>query len=221
MQAFLDAKGTGKKLPSRTDPTKPFTDASLEEAIAFCNWLTEEDGLDPLYERKEDDSGWTLDLRKPGYRLPFDYEWEYAARFGYDFFQKSGVSNWNAMRDELNKQVEDQALPKDINNGVVNYYRAAVRIPEKGHEYPLGMYDLCGNAPEICMTTEEQIGELKDGVEVGFIQMRGGKFISDIEAVAPWLSDGESNGVHISDEEKDSGEYGFRVIRTVPVYLFE
>ena len=215
MQAFWRSKGRIKE----TDPSEPYSYASLEEAIDFCNWLSEKDGLESLYERKEDSSGWNLDLRKPGYRLPFDFEWEYAARFGYDFFQKSGESDWNTMKAELDKKTEEQASIEDINSGLVNYYyQASLRTPQKGSEYPLGMYDLCGNAPEICMTVKD-LPKKPELVEIEFIQMLGGNSISDIEAVAPWLSEEEPNGVNIMDESR--GGYGFRVIRTVPVCLFE
>lgn len=217
MLAYLSAVGR-TEWPKGADPSEPYSYASLKEAIAFCNWLTEQDGLEPLYERKEDSSGWNLDLRKPGYRLPFDFEWEYAARFGYDFFPKSGESDWLTMKAELDRKVEDQASVEDINGGLVNYYYLSLRNPQEGREYPLGMYDLCGNASEICMTIEELPKEPRK-VEVEFVQMLGGESISDIKAVAPWLSEGEPNGVGITD--KDKAGYGFRVIRTVPVYLFK
>ena len=155
MQAFWRSKKPTKESPAGTDPSKPYSSASLAEAIGFCNWLSEEDGLEPLYEQKE--GGWILDLRKPGYRLPFDFEWEYAARFGYDFFQKDEGNDWKAMKDELDKKRKDDAEIEEMNSGLVNYYyQPSLRTPRKDREYPLGMYDLCGNAPEICMTAEKQ-----------------------------------------------------------------
>lgn len=219
MQAFWKSKHWKKECPAETAPSEPYSCASLEEAIDFCNWLSERDGLEPLYEQKEDRSGWNLDLRRPGYRLPFDFEWEYGARFGYDFFQKPGESEWKTMKEELDKKVEEQASIEEINGGLVNYYYlTSLRTPRKSREYPLGMYDLCGNAPEICMTVKD-LPKQPELVEVGFIQMLGGKSISDIEAVAPWLGEDDLNGVNITDKSRPA--YGFRVIRTLPVYRFE
>jgi serine/threonine protein kinase len=216
MQAF---RSTKLDAAVSDDGTGPCSTASLEDAIGFCNWLSKQDQLEPLYELKQDRSGWNLDLRKPGYRLPFDFEWEYAARFGYDFFPMTEGLDWKVMKADWDKKVDEQASFEDINGGLVNYYYLEkLRSPQESHAYPLGIYDLCGNAPEICMTTEKMPKNPKV-VEVEFIQMLGGKSKSDIGAVAPWLNGETPNGIQISD--KDKAEYGFRVIRAVPVHLID
>ena len=50
-------------------------------AAAFCNWLSEQEGLTPAY----DPQTWTCNDDDPygaqGYRLPTDAEWEYAAQY--------------------------------------------------------------------------------------------------------------------------------------------
>ena len=65
----------------------PAQNLSWLQAIGFCNWLSQQEGLPLAYSRIEDDeapegskSGWRCDFRSAGYRLPSDAEWGYAAR---------------------------------------------------------------------------------------------------------------------------------------------
>lgn len=111
----------------------PVTQVTWSDAIAFCNWLSEQELLDPCYESsgKRD---WKLIPHANGYRLPTEAEWEYACRAGtsgqFSFGDDYGLIKEYAWTGESRVNA-----PQPV----------ALKLPN-----PFGLFDLHGNAREWC-----------------------------------------------------------------------
>ena len=119
-------------------------------AAAYCNWLSEQEGLPKdqwCYqpnERGEYDEGITVPasvLQRTGYRLPTEAEWEYACRAGAVTSRYYGLSiellgkyAWSMSNSNDRARPCGLAMPND-----------------------LGMFDMMGNVWEWCQ--ERYLGD--------------------------------------------------------------
>lgn len=107
------------------------------DAIEFCNMLSDQQSLDRCYTLVGTDT--LLDMTKNGYRLPTEAEWEYACRAG-----TTSKYYWGPSGDI-----------DIINTYSWNFYNSGNtvnRVHDVGQKLPnnWGLYDMQGNVDEWC-----------------------------------------------------------------------
>jgi formylglycine-generating enzyme required for sulfatase activity len=110
----------------------PVINVTWYDAVAYCNWLSEKEGLTTCYSGKGKLT--QCDFSANGYRLPTEAEWEYAARGG----QKSQGYIYAGSDNP-----DDVAWYADHSGG---------QMHPVGQKQPneLGLYDMSGNLFEWC-----------------------------------------------------------------------
>ncbi|MEO1260314.1 MAG: SUMF1/EgtB/PvdO family nonheme iron enzyme [Bacteroidota bacterium] len=113
----------------------PVVGISWNDAVAYCNWRSEKEGLQKVY--KISNSTVTANWNANGYRLPTEAEWEYAAR-GRDRKDKWGGTSTEG---DIGKYANDSGESDGYK------YIAPVGSFRPNH---LGLYDMSGNVWEWC-----------------------------------------------------------------------
>jgi len=160
--AFCSA--TGRKKPSDNDwgrGKRPVINVDWYDAIEYCNWLSQKQGLNPVYSidksRKDpnnlnptDTKKWLVSINwnAKGYRLPTEAEWEFAAR---EVGKKIRFGNGKDFADPAQLNFNPSETP---NKGYIlsgKFREGTVLVSEMvGAVNGLGLRHMSGNVWEWC-----------------------------------------------------------------------
>jgi formylglycine-generating enzyme required for sulfatase activity len=202
--------GIGQQYLNRYSPegTGPMIAVSWYGAAAYCNWLSEQEGLPkdqwcylPNNQSGAYDAGMSIPadvLKRRGYRLPTEAEWEYACRSGTITSRYYGETT-----DLLDKHAWHSGNSRE------HAWAGGSRIPND-----LGLFDMLGNVFEWVQDRRGLSSTVDDNINISeYIEdkdrrlLRGGSFHIQPALVrsAPRARD--------APESRDS-DYGFRPSRT-------
>jgi len=127
----------------------PVVLVSWYDAIRYCNWLSEQEGLIPAYAISGNNVIWTR--KATGYRLPTEAEWEYSCRAGTTTRFWSGddestlAGKANILDRSAAKKYPEWEIPDNHNDGYAETSPAGSFAAN-----PWGLFDMHGNVKEWC-----------------------------------------------------------------------
>jgi formylglycine-generating enzyme required for sulfatase activity len=186
----------------------PIGAVNWHRAAAYCNWLSRREGINPdqwCYAQQPDGSMRTMSdyLRRTGYRLPTEAEWEFACRAG------TTTSRYFGSTEELLPRYGWYLDNSDSRAWAVSSLKSNA----------FGMFDMLGNVSEWCQDIYDVYpGELsrdterleEDATDKRARVIRGGAF--DFQARILRSANRERKLPRLVE-----WYYGFRVARTVDV----
>ena len=193
---------------------EPVLQISWNDAVRYCNWLSRQEGLPIAYDEKtwgllDAEGRITTDIRKvPGYRLPTEAEWEFAAR------ERGRQVRFGNGKD-IARSCE---INFDAQSGSFSYGESGLR---RGRSVPLGsfapnalgLFDMSGNAWEWCSDcaqdypNKKRINPYVPGDEPRIL--RGGSIDGDARSARVFSRSCFGRADHC-------GNTGFRLARTAP-----
>ncbi|MEO0576023.1 MAG: PEGA domain-containing protein [Pseudomonadota bacterium] len=140
----------GRVYPSIAGDDNPVVNVSWQDAAAYCNWLSDQDGLRPAYVG-EFGSLTPVSTPTNGYRLPTEAQWVWVARY-------EGAQNaprrygWGADMPppEASANIGDDSAD-DLLSNVLYGYRDGYPATAPVGSFPanaLGVFDIDGNVAE-------------------------------------------------------------------------
>ncbi|MCL1812678.1 MAG: formylglycine-generating enzyme family protein [Treponema sp.] len=122
------------------DESHPVASVTWNDAVQYCNWLSEQEGLTLAYNIDGKNVIWNR--KANGYRLPTEAEWEYACRAGTTTPFSTGS---NITTDQANY---NGYYP--YNDNARGEWRERTMPVGSFEPNPWGIYDMHGNVWELC-----------------------------------------------------------------------
>lgn len=145
---------TGRRLPNDSGfgrGDRPVININWFDAAAYCNWLSEREGLEKVYADERDDDNLPADFTSNGYRLPTEAEWEYAAGGGAENRSRFGNGKEVADPAEINFDAEHPYNERYYPNLYVKGKSRRATTPVRQFSpNALGLHDMSGNVYEWC-----------------------------------------------------------------------
>ncbi len=129
---------------------QPVVGVTWEDAVQYCNWLSIQDGLQPVYEPDGDKWVAALPANRNGYRLPTEAEWAYVARYAGAAAPRRFPWGDELPPPDRAGNFADLSARSILNPTLVTYSDGFPVSAPVGQfpPNPLGFYDLGGNVAE-------------------------------------------------------------------------